>query len=55
MPHSYVTFLIRELTGWHPDEGLVDALVLAVFLGALAVSLWLNLHKRPAGSADRRG
>ena len=54
LPRSYITFLIQTLTGWRPDDGLVDAVTVAAFLGVSALAVRLAIAGRnretPGGS-----
>ena len=54
LPRSYITFLIETLTGWRPDDGLVDAVTVAAFFGVSALAVWLAVSGRdketPGGS-----
>ncbi|MBC9797928.1 DUF2784 domain-containing protein [Sinomicrobium weinanense] len=46
LPESYISFLISYITGWIPDEGLVNTLTLIFTVLALGCSLWVNFSKR---------
>ena len=54
MPRSYITFLIKTLTGWDLDDNLVDAVTVAAFFGVSALAVWLAFARRnretPGGS-----
>jgi hypothetical protein len=41
---SYIHFMALKLTGANLDPGLVDRVVLLVFVGSLALSVWLNIR-----------
>jgi len=49
MPRSYITFLIQAVTGWKLNDGLVDALTVAAFLGVSALAICLALANRKKG------
>jgi len=40
--HSYIQFLVSELTGWVPDRGLTDVMTLCVFLLCILLSVYVN-------------
>jgi hypothetical protein len=42
LPHSYVKYYLDRLSGFAWDPFAVDAMVLILGLGALALSIWLN-------------
>jgi hypothetical protein len=44
--HSYIHFLILELTGTDLDPQLVERGTLVVFLLSFALSIWLNIRDR---------
>jgi hypothetical protein len=44
LPPSYISFLIRRLTGLSPDQGLVDAGTAGGLIIALVISLYLNFR-----------
>lgn len=46
LPVSYITFLIRHWTGFHPDPYLVDVATGIVFGVALILSVALNYRDR---------
>ncbi len=46
MPQSYVKFLILTLTGWDLNDGLVDAVTVAAFLGVCALAVYLAATNR---------
>ncbi len=50
MPRSYVKFLILTVTGWDLNDGLVDAVTVAVFLGVFALAVCLAIAKRRKGA-----
>jgi hypothetical protein len=45
MPHSYVSFLVEQLTGLSLRNGLVNAMTAVLFFLSLAASLWMNLRR----------
>jgi len=51
MPSSYLTFLIRSLTGYNVDKTLVDVFAVVFLLLALCASLVMNCRDWK----DRRG
>jgi len=44
MPHSYLTFLIRELTGLQLNPQLVDITALVIFGAVFILSIVLNIR-----------
>ena len=44
MPSNYIAFLIQKITGWLPDNGLVNALTVGLAILAFGCSLWVNLR-----------
>jgi len=48
MPPSYLTFLIRSLTGFEVSKTLVDIFAVIFLFLALTASIWSNLHDRRA-------
>lgn len=42
LPNSYVKYYLDQLSGFAWDPLVVDAMVLILGVGALAVSVWLN-------------
>jgi hypothetical protein len=46
MPASYLTFLIRSLTGWEVDKTLVDVFAVAGLFLALLASVFTNYRDR---------
>lgn len=40
LPRSYITFLITEVTGWKPNDNLVDVLTVAAFLAVSVLAVW---------------
>lgn len=48
LPASYVKYYLDRLTGLAWDPFVVDVLVAGLGLGALAVSVWLNVRDRRA-------
>ena len=54
LPRSYITFLIKTLTGWDLNDNLVDAVTVAAFLSVSALAVWLAVSGRnketPGGS-----
>lgn len=46
LPTSYISFLVTRLTGFRPDQGLVDGLTAWGLAAALVVSLYMNFRKR---------
>ncbi|UGU16779.1 DUF2784 domain-containing protein [Sinomicrobium kalidii] len=50
LPESYITFLIAHISGWRPDEGLVNTLTPVFTVLALGCSLWVNFY----GSLSRK-
>lgn len=45
LPPSYVTYLINRLTGFKPNDTLVDFFTLILFLCALVTSIVLNVKQ----------
>lgn len=41
---GYVQFLVRVLTGWRPEAGLVRNVTGGIFFAAVGLSVWLNLR-----------
>jgi len=46
MPPSYLTFLIRSLTGFEVNKTLVDIFAVIFLCLALTASIWTNLRDR---------
>ncbi|WP_373493982.1 DUF2784 domain-containing protein [Aquiflexum sp.] len=46
LPNSYITFLIKRLTGQNPDPGLVDIMTLFLALLAFAISIKVNFFPK---------
>lgn len=46
LPHSYVKYYLDQWSGFAWDPLVVDAMVLILGVGALAVSVWLNWRDR---------
>lgn len=46
LPASYVKYYLDAITGLSWDPGLVNGIVLVLGLGALGLSIWLNLRDR---------
>ncbi|MEX2349563.1 MAG: DUF2784 domain-containing protein [Flavobacteriaceae bacterium] len=46
MPSNYISFLIEKLTGWLPEAGLVDTLILVLTAVALMCSVWVNFFRK---------
>lgn len=46
LPESYIAFLIRYISGWAPDEGLINTLTLVFTVLALGCSLWVNFSEK---------
>ena len=44
LPSSYISFLVRKLTGWLPNADLVDYVTVGLALLALMCSLWVNIR-----------
>lgn len=42
LPHSYISYLIQRLLGWHFSDPLTDALTISFFSAALVCSLYVN-------------
>lgn len=40
--HSYIQFLVSELTGWVPDREMTDVITLSVFLLCIVLSVYVN-------------
>jgi hypothetical protein len=57
LPRSYIQYLLIRLLGLRLEAGLVDGLVLAGFLAALALSIVLNVRdmrrRRARAPSDR--
>jgi len=53
--HSYISFLIHEITGINPNPKIVDAFVLSTFIFCFGISVWLNFrdYKRKAKNNSR--
>lgn len=49
LPSSYVKYYLDRLTGISWDPVVVDTAVAVLGLGALAVSIWLNVRDRRTG------
>lgn len=43
---TYIQFLVRALTGWRPDDGLVMTVTGVGFAAALLLTVFLNLRDR---------
>lgn len=43
---TYIQFLVRVLTGWRPDDGLVRSVTGAAFSAVLILTVGLNLRDR---------
>jgi len=50
LPNSYVTFLVKRLTGFTLDQNLVDTLTMVCFFVAFGLSLFVNLRFRKSKS-----
>ena len=46
LPHSYIAYLVRTLSGWLPDALLVDIVTAGCTALALAASIYLNFIRR---------
>lgn len=46
IPTSYITFLVRKITGWTPNAQIVNLLTVGFAVLALICSLWVNLRSR---------
>ncbi|MFC2113165.1 DUF2784 domain-containing protein [Bacteroidota bacterium] len=46
LPSSYISFLVKRLSGLNPDQGLVDAVTLWGLVAALLASLYMNFSSR---------
>ncbi|UJH67338.1 DUF2784 family protein [Allomuricauda sp. SCSIO 65647] len=46
LPSSYIAFLVQKVTGWLPENGLINSLTIALALLALCCSLWSNWISR---------
>jgi len=46
LPNSYIKYLADRLTGLNINAALVDQITLYSFLGALAISVFLNVRDR---------
>jgi Protein of Unknown function (DUF2784) len=53
LPDSYVKYLADRLTGMDFNPSLVDKVTLYVFLGAFAISLYLNIRHYVRKKSDR--
>lgn len=42
--HSYIHFLIREITGWNPDPRMVDVLVMTIFVLTVIFTVCVNFR-----------
>lgn len=40
--HSYITFLIKEVSGINANPSVVDTIVLVTFVICFGISIWLN-------------
>ena len=43
---SYIHFLVLKLTGANLNEDFIEWVTLILFLGSLAMSIWLNIRDR---------
>lgn len=48
---TYIQFLVRELTGWKPDDGLVQAVTGAIFAIVFILTVVLNIRDARARRA----
>ncbi len=48
LPSSYISFLITRLTGFRPDQGIVDAATAWGLILAFCASLYFNFRKHLA-------
>lgn len=48
---TYIQFLVRELTGWKPDDGLVQAVTGAIFAIVFVLTVVLNIRDARARRA----
>ncbi|MGE0930442.1 DUF2784 domain-containing protein [Peijinzhouia sedimentorum] len=46
LPSSYISFLVKTLTGWLPDNLLVDLVTVSLTAVALACSVYVNFLKQ---------
>lgn len=46
LPHSYIAFLVKKLSGWLPGANLINGLTLGLALLALVCSLWVNRKRQ---------
>ena len=46
LPSSYITFLVKKVTGLLPDAELVNSLTLWLAVLALVASLWVNFKSK---------
>ena len=52
MPPSYLTFLIRSLTGFEVNKALVDIFAVIFLFFALAASIWTNFRDRKSSQRE---
>ena len=53
LPASWIKYYLDRITGVDWSAAVVDGLVVGSALGALALSVWLNLRDRSPGGARR--
>lgn len=46
MPSSYIAYLIKKITGWLPDNELVNWFTVGLAVLAFVCSLWVNLKTK---------
>ncbi|MFZ6666239.1 DUF2784 domain-containing protein [Peijinzhouia sedimentorum] len=46
LPNSYISFLVKTLTGWLPDNLLVDQVTVSLTAVVLACSVYVNFIKQ---------
>ncbi len=46
LPRSYIAYLVKTLSGWLPNAGLVDAVTVSLTALALVCSIWVNFVKK---------
>jgi hypothetical protein len=52
---SYISYLIHRLTGFLPNDQLVDSLTVILYFLALFVSLYVNLRRRRGIKQEKPG
>lgn len=53
LPNSYIKYYLDSITGMSWDPAVVNAAVLILGVGALGLSIWLNLRDRTAAHGRR--